>query len=165
MARFSLDRRAGKMVKHMKLRIVQFRSFLCRLNFRSVRRLMIAVVGVAMLGLPGPAILVIPLGLAILETEFFGARRWLQRAKELLNQKQARVTGNAGLSAAEVTRRRKTSGSNHVTTRRGTPPRVKFLRQFNQPLGDWHADWWIYIAIDSNLRTWPVALPSSDCRG
>lgn len=118
-------------------------------------------VGVAMLVLPGPAILVIPLGLAILGTEFFWARRWLQRAKELFATKQPRVTPvtpgpgserfwhhwsaeavaklldvktSTGLSAEEVTRRRKTSGPNHVTARRGTPPWVKFLRQFNQPL-------------------------------
>ncbi len=44
----------------------------------------VVLVGVAMLGLPGPAILVIPLGLAILATKFLWARRWLKRARALL---------------------------------------------------------------------------------
>lgn len=44
----------------------------------------VMLVGIAMLVLPGPAILVIPLGLAILGTEFLWARRWLKRARALL---------------------------------------------------------------------------------
>jgi tellurite resistance protein TerC len=35
-----------------------------------------------MLVLPGPALLVIPIGLAILAIEFAWARRWLHRVKE-----------------------------------------------------------------------------------
>jgi tellurite resistance protein TerC len=57
---------------------------------RQVRRLAVAfvggivvAVGVAMLVLPGPAILVIPAGLAILATEFQWARRLLQRVKKV----------------------------------------------------------------------------------
>lgn len=42
------------------------------------------LLGLALLVLPGPALVVIPLGLAILATEFFWARRWLKRARELL---------------------------------------------------------------------------------
>lgn len=56
---------------------------------RTARRIVIAVVGatvlvigVAMIVLPGPAIVVIPAGLAILATEFVWARRWLKRLKE-----------------------------------------------------------------------------------
>jgi hypothetical protein len=37
----------------------------------------VTLVGVAMLVLPGPAIVVIPLGLGILATQFVWARRWL----------------------------------------------------------------------------------------
>lgn len=40
------------------------------------------VVGVAMLVLPGPAVVVIPLALAVLATEFAWARRLLRRARE-----------------------------------------------------------------------------------
>ena len=42
----------------------------------------ILAVGVAMIVLPGPAVLVIPIGLAILATEFIWARKLLVTAKE-----------------------------------------------------------------------------------
>lgn len=57
-------------------------------KFTWLRRAIVAVIGftvlligVAMIVLPGPAILVIPLGLGILATEFVWARRLLQRAR------------------------------------------------------------------------------------
>ena len=56
---------------------------------RHARRVIVLVVGltvlaigVAMIVLPGPAIVVIPLGLAILGTEFLWARRLLHHLKE-----------------------------------------------------------------------------------
>jgi len=56
---------------------------------RQARRLVILVVGLtvvaigtAMIVLPGPAIVVIPIGLAILATEFVWARRLLDNLKE-----------------------------------------------------------------------------------
>lgn len=56
---------------------------------RQLRRIAVAVVGgivvavgLAMLVLPGPAIVVIPAGLAILATEFQWARRLLHRIRE-----------------------------------------------------------------------------------
>ena len=42
------------------------------------------IIGVAMLVLPGPALLLIPLGLAILATEFPWARKWLVAARQWL---------------------------------------------------------------------------------
>jgi tellurite resistance protein TerC len=42
----------------------------------------VLLIGIAMIVLPGPAILVIPLGLAILATEFVWARRLLKRLKD-----------------------------------------------------------------------------------
>ncbi|MBS0203638.1 MAG: PGPGW domain-containing protein [Planctomycetes bacterium] len=49
----------------------------------------VLVVGVAMIVLPGPAMVVIPAGLAILATEFVWAKRWLnylkRRAQEVAN--------------------------------------------------------------------------------
>ena len=39
--------------------------------------------GAALLVLPGPAFVVIPIGLAILAIEFEWARRWLRRAREV----------------------------------------------------------------------------------
>jgi tellurite resistance protein TerC len=41
----------------------------------------VLALGIAMLVLPGPALLVIPAGLAILATEFLWARRALHRCK------------------------------------------------------------------------------------
>jgi hypothetical protein len=62
-----------------------------QLDWHSLRKPAIAVaggsvvlLGIALLVLPGPAFLVIPLGLAILATEFLWARRWLKRARALL---------------------------------------------------------------------------------
>jgi uncharacterized protein (TIGR02611 family) len=56
---------------------------------RHARRIIILVVGmtilligVAMIVLPGPAFLVIPVGLAILATEYAWARRWLRIARD-----------------------------------------------------------------------------------
>ena len=42
----------------------------------------ILIVGIAMIVLPGPAIVVIPIGLAILATEFAWARKLLTTVKE-----------------------------------------------------------------------------------
>lgn len=41
----------------------------------------VVILGVIMIVTPGPAILVIPAGLAILALEFAWARRWLRRVK------------------------------------------------------------------------------------
>ncbi len=58
---------------------------------KSVRRILIAVVGctvlalgLALIVLPGPAFLVIPAGLAILGLEFAWARRWLHKVRGLV---------------------------------------------------------------------------------
>ncbi len=57
-------------------------------TYKSARRIAVTVVGasvvligVAMLVLPGPALVVIPIGLAILGVEFAWARRWLENIK------------------------------------------------------------------------------------
>ena len=42
----------------------------------------VLIVGVAMIVLPGPAVVVIPLGLAILATEFIWARTLFTKVKE-----------------------------------------------------------------------------------
>lgn len=43
----------------------------------------ITLIGVVLLVLPGPAFIVIPIGLSILATEFVWARRLLKKAREL----------------------------------------------------------------------------------
>ena len=42
----------------------------------------VLLIGIALLVLPGPAFVVIPVGLAILATEYAWARRWLRAIKE-----------------------------------------------------------------------------------
>jgi hypothetical protein len=71
--------------------IARCRLLVSRLKLHPAQKPVVAVVGgsvvlagIAMLVLPGPAILVIPMGLAILATEFLWARRWLKSARALL---------------------------------------------------------------------------------
>lgn len=47
----------------------------------------VVLLGVALIFLPGPAFIVIPAGLGILAVEFEWARRWLRRARALLQRK------------------------------------------------------------------------------
>jgi hypothetical protein len=42
----------------------------------------VLLIGIAMIVLPGPAFVVIPVGLAILATEYAWARRWLNFVKD-----------------------------------------------------------------------------------
>ena len=60
-------------------------------TLKKVRRLIVGVVGftilligIALLVLPGPAFIVIPIGLGILATEFVWARRLLKKVKQKL---------------------------------------------------------------------------------
>jgi hypothetical protein len=50
----------------------------------------ILVLGIALIVLPGPAFIVIPIGLAILATEFAWARHAVQRARALIARKKAK---------------------------------------------------------------------------
>jgi tellurite resistance protein TerC len=66
-----------------------------QVGYRFARRIVIAVIGgtvvlagIVMLVTPGPALLVIPLGLAILAIEFAWARHWLHRLKQNLSPEQ-----------------------------------------------------------------------------
>jgi uncharacterized protein (TIGR02611 family) len=47
---------------------------------------LVLVAGIALLVLPGPAFIVIPLGLAILATEFAWARRFLHKTRDRIKQ-------------------------------------------------------------------------------
>ena len=53
----------------------------------------LVLVGAAMIVLPGPAFVVIPLGLAVLGTEFVWARRWIQKARRLIKHAKDSVGG------------------------------------------------------------------------
>jgi uncharacterized protein (TIGR02611 family) len=59
-----------------------------------IKRIVIAIigftvilVGVALLVLPGPGLVTIALGLAILATEFLWARSWLQKARAEIDRR------------------------------------------------------------------------------
>ena len=65
-------------------------------TYRAGRRIVIGIVGttVLIIGLilivtPGPAIVVIPAGLAILSLEFAWARHWLKKLRETISRKSA----------------------------------------------------------------------------
>jgi tellurite resistance protein TerC len=57
----------------------------------------VLLIGVAMLVLPGPALIVIPIGLGILGLEYAWARRWLAKVKakseELVRVARGKRTG------------------------------------------------------------------------
>ncbi len=53
----------------------------------------ILAVGILMLVLPGPAIVLIPVGLAILSIEFAWARLWLKRVREKMSARNAENLG------------------------------------------------------------------------
>lgn len=63
------------------------------MTYRTARRVVIAVIGgtllllgVAMLVLPGPAVVIIPIGLAILSLEFLWARHWLHKLRRGISE-------------------------------------------------------------------------------
>ena len=68
--------------------------------YKLAKRIVVAVVGttvllvgIVMLIAPGPAFVVIPLGLAILGAEFAWARAWLKRIRQTISRKSAEAHG------------------------------------------------------------------------
>jgi len=62
------------------------------ITYKAARRIVVGlfgltvlVLGVAMIVTPGPALVVIPVGLAILSIEFAWARAWLRRLRESIS--------------------------------------------------------------------------------
>ncbi len=65
-------------------------------TYKTARRIVVAVVGasvllvgIIMIVTPGPAVLVIPIGLAILAIEFVWARHWLKKLREMISRRAA----------------------------------------------------------------------------
>jgi tellurite resistance protein TerC len=65
----------------------------------AVRKIVIAVIGttillfgIALIVLPGPAFIVIPIGLSILASEFIWARRVIKRGRIFVKKVRRRVT-------------------------------------------------------------------------
>jgi len=70
-------------------------------TYKAARRLAIAVVGatvliigIALIVLPGPAFIVIPIGLAILSVEFAWARLWLKKIRRSISGQSAVTRGD-----------------------------------------------------------------------
>lgn len=66
------------------------------LTYKAARRIVIGIVGITvlvigavMLVTPGPALIVIPIGLAILSIEFTWARAWLKRLRESISTRNS----------------------------------------------------------------------------
>lgn len=71
-----------------------------RYTYRLARRIVIGVVGatILLIGLimlvtPGPAFVVIPVGLAVLSIEFAWARVWLKKVREKISASTAEYRG------------------------------------------------------------------------
>ena len=69
---------------------------------KGLRKLIVGVIGstvlllgLAMVVLPGPAVIVIPVGLGILATEFAWARRAVRRARVMIAKARGRESGKA----------------------------------------------------------------------
>jgi tellurite resistance protein TerC len=70
------------------------------LTYKAARRIVVGVVGatvlligVVMLVTPGPALVVIPVGLAILSLEFAWARAWLRHLRESISNRNSNQRG------------------------------------------------------------------------
>lgn len=70
-------------------------------KFRLAKRVVVAVIGgtvtligIALLVLPGPAFIVIPIGLSILATEFVWARHFLRKAREMATRATSKANAD-----------------------------------------------------------------------
>lgn len=135
--------------------------FLRQSKLRGARKIAVGIVGgivvlvgVAMLVLPGPAILVIPLGFGILATEFSWAKRWIQQVRTKLTKRKTQSlrtepapaeqwhrlsvvdvltrTGSSavGLTSAEAAKRLETYGQNQLIEGKRFSPLHIFIGQF-----------------------------------
>ena len=62
----------------------------------------VVLLGIAMIALPGPAVVVIPAGLAILATEFLWARRALQAFRGMTARARASIRCSAAEGGGET---------------------------------------------------------------
>lgn len=82
-------------IKRLKTRVDRWRAG----TPPAVRRMIVGVIGttllligIAMIILPGPAFIVIPVSLAILATEFVWARHALDKAKEIVQKAKEKAS-------------------------------------------------------------------------
>lgn len=86
---------------------------LARITYKAARRIVVGVVGatvlligVVMIVFPGPAFVVIPLGLAILSLEFAWARNWLRKVRQTISDR----TSGSQAQKAEAHRKGRSPG-------------------------------------------------------
>ena len=92
--RLSLSERlARRRERHLQ------RSRACRVMF-VVAGALVTLAGVAMLALPGPAFVIIPIGLTMLAMEFSWAERWLERALDKAEGARRAASGASPLQKA-----------------------------------------------------------------
>ena len=72
-------------------------------TYKLAKRITITLIGVSILGVgivmivtPGPALILIPVGLAILGIEFAWARQWLKRVREGISARNMQARGEQG---------------------------------------------------------------------
>jgi Ca2+-transporting ATPase len=113
----------------------RYRLLIQSQTFRRLRKVAVGLcgggvilVGLAMIVLPGSAMLVIPLGLAVLSTEFIWAKRWLNKAKELISKNTIQTPPGTSiietqwhrLPAGEILEQQKTQASGLSTQEAAT---------------------------------------------
>jgi uncharacterized protein (TIGR02611 family) len=83
------------------------------ITYKLARRIAVTVVGstvlavgVALIVLPGPAVVVIPIGLAILSLEFAWARMWLRKVRESISSQSAEARAGRAESRRQQASRR-----------------------------------------------------------
>ena len=77
---------------------LRYAGFLNAPELRTAKKIVIAVIGgtvtligIALIFLPGPAFIVIPIGLSILATEFLWARRWVQKIRQMAARLKSKI--------------------------------------------------------------------------
>lgn len=70
-------------------------------TYKLAKRIAVTVIGISILAIgvvmiitPGPAMIFIPVGLAVLGLEFAWARHWLRRLRESLSRRNIRAQGD-----------------------------------------------------------------------
>lgn len=112
----------------------------------------VLLIGILMIVGPGPAVVVIPAGLAILATEFVWARNWLAFVKRHLNDLASR-TSNASISKMKTGR----SMKSRTEMARGYPTRQQvseFDADWKRPIEGYHPPEYTAEVVFKNEGIW-----------
>jgi tellurite resistance protein TerC len=70
--------------------------------FVAIAGFTVLLIGIAMIVLPGPAFIVIPLGLAILATEFVWAQALLHKAKSMITRSEEKKAARTSAKSSHT---------------------------------------------------------------